>query len=186
MKSPCLPWVACLAVLATLGATATATPAYGQETTIVYLLRHAEPQYPAPADAPRDPFLNKAGWARAARLAEVLQDAGIDRILSTDLRRTRSTATPLAERLGLEIEIYDPYRLEALATDLKQSPGVILVSGHSNTTPELVRRLGGDPGAPIDEATEFDRLYTVILEPNRPVVTLFHHYGEPPGPPLEH
>ncbi|MDH3744504.1 MAG: histidine phosphatase family protein [Acidobacteriota bacterium] len=165
-------------VTASLG-TFAASPVSGEEPTIVYLVRHAERMSPAPADAPQDPPLTETGWRRATRLAEVLQDAGVERILSSDLRRTRSTATPLAERLGLEIELYDPGRLEELAVRLGQSGQVILVSGHSNTTPELVRLLGGNPGRPIHEATEFDRLYAVILEPGRPALTLFHHYGTP-------
>ena len=34
-----------------------------------------------------------------------------------------------------------------------------LVVGHSNTTPPLVELFGGDAGPPIDEASEYDRLY---------------------------
>lgn len=167
-------------------ATLVAEPAAGESPTIVYLVRHAEKVSPAPVDAPSDPPLTEAGWQRATRLAGVLQDAGVERILSSDLRRTRGTATPLAEQLGLEIELYDPSRLQELATDLRQFKGAVLVSGHSNTTPELVRLLGGDPGRAIDEATDFDRLYTVILQSGRPTLTLFHHYGTPPGAAVSH
>ena len=155
--------------------------------TTVFLVRHAETLYPPPAEAPGDPPLNRPGRERAARLTEVLRDAGINGILSTDLRRTRQTARPLAARLGLEIEIYDHRTLPEVAERLAAAPGVFLVSGHSNTTPELVRLLDGDPGEPIDEKTEFDRLYVVTLAPGRSVSTLLLHYGEPPGswPPAD-
>ena len=155
--------------------------------TTVFLVRHAEALYPPPEEAPRNPPLNRLGRERAARLADVLQDAGITAILSTDLRRTLQTAGPLAERLGLEIETYDHRALPALADRLANTPGRFLVSGHSNTTPELVRLLGGEPGEPIEEKTEFDRLYVVTLAPGRPVSTLLLHYGEPPGtwPPAD-
>ena len=155
--------------------------------TTVFLVRHAEALYPPPEDAPRNPPLNRIGHRRAARLAQVLSDAGISGILSTDLHRTLQTAGPLAERLGLEIERYDHRALPALAQRLAATPGRFLVSGHSNTTPEMVRLLGGDPGEPIDEKTEFDRLYVVTLAPGRPVSTLLLHYGEPPGtwPPAD-
>ena len=149
--------------------------------TVVFLVRHAERLDPPPEDAPRDPPLNRLGRERAARLADVLRDAGITAILSTDLQRTQQTAGPLAERLGLEIEIYDHQALPALAARLAGEPGRYLVSGHSNTTPELVRLLGGEPGEPIDEPTEFDRLYVVTLAAGRPATTVLLRYGEPPG-----
>jgi hypothetical protein len=51
------------------------------------------------------------------------------------------------------------------------------VVGHSDTTPELVGLLGGDPGAPIDEPTEYDRLYVVTLGPDGTVTTVLLRYG---------
>jgi broad specificity phosphatase PhoE len=185
-----------VALLVTLGVAVTAcrsgAPApepesAAEDASTVFLVRHAETLYPPPGDAPRDPPLNRLGRERASRLAEVLRDAGLTSILSTDLRRTRQTAGLLAERLGLEIEPYDPTALAALAARLAAAPGRILVSGHSNTTPELVRLLGGDPGGPIDEKTEFDRLYVVTFAPGQPPSTLLLHYGAPPGtwPPAD-
>jgi len=155
--------------------------------TTIFLVRHAEALYPPPEDAPRNPPLNRIGRERAARLANVLHDAGISGILSTDLHRTLQTAGPLAERLGLEIERYDHRALPVLAERLGAASGRFLVSGHSNTTPEMVRLLGGEPGEPIDEKTEFDRLYVVTLTPGRPVSTVLLHYGEQPGiwPPAD-
>ena len=66
------------------------------------------------------------------------------------------------EALGLEIGSYDPRDLPGFAAILKESPGRHLVLGHSNTTPQLVEALGGDPGSPIEEM-EYDRLYIVTL-----------------------
>ncbi|MFQ5348903.1 MAG: histidine phosphatase family protein [Thermoanaerobaculia bacterium] len=165
------------AAVATLAAEASASAA----TTTVFLVRHAEALYPPPEEAPRNPPLNRLGRERATRLAEMLQDTGITAILSTDLHRTLETAGPLAERLRLEIERYDHRALAALAERLRTTAGRFLVSGHSNTTPELVRLLGGEPGEPIDEKTEFDRLYVVTLAPGRPASTVLLRYGEPPG-----
>ncbi len=176
-----------LSLLAAAAALCGTTAAVAEEIaaagdTTVFLVRHAEALYPPPADEPRNPPLNRLGRARATRLAEVLGDAGISGILSTDLRRTLQTAGPLAEQLGLGIETYDHRALSALAERLAATPGRFLVSGHSNTTPEMVRLLGGDPGEPIDENTEFDRLYVVTVTSGRPVSTVLLHYGEPPGP----
>jgi phosphohistidine phosphatase SixA len=130
--------------------------------TVVYLVRHAEK-----LDDSKDPPLNDAGTARAALLARTLADAGITHIWSTDLKRTRLTAKPLAEKLGVTVSTYDPAKLSELAVRLQTTPGRHLVVGHSNTTPELVQALGGDPGGAIQD-TEYDRFYVVVLAPGGP------------------
>ena len=123
---------------------------------VVYLVRHAEKQDGS------DPSLTAAGHARAEALAARLDSAGVERILSTDTKRTRETAEPLSRRTGLEIELYDHRRLSELADALRRDQRTVLVVGHSNTTPAFVRLLGGDPGAPIAD-DEYDRLYRVDL-----------------------
>jgi len=135
--------------------------AAGADGTIVIAVRHAE-RADDGGDATRDPALSDIGGERARCLAHTLADAGLTRVFSTDYIRTRSTARPVAEALGLEVEPYDPRALDTFAQDLRDAGGVILVVGHSNTTPSLVEALNGDPVAPIEE-DEYDRLYTVFL-----------------------
>ena len=142
--------------------------------TTIFLVRHAE-KVP---DGSADPALTPAGRERARALADLLEDAGITAIHSTDYIRTRETVAPLAERLELPITVYDPRNLAVKAALLKDLPGRHLVSGHSNTTPELVRHLGGDPGPPFVEQGENDRLYILTLLPNGEVETLVLRYGE--------
>jgi broad specificity phosphatase PhoE len=124
-----------------------------------------------------DPVLAVEGRARAGALVHVLAEAGVMRVLSTDFNRTRETAAPLAEALGVEVEIYDHRTLESLATRLKETPGRYVVVGHSNTTPRMVELLGGEPGAPIDEGYEFDRLYQVVVDADGDVTTTLLRYG---------
>jgi 2,3-bisphosphoglycerate-dependent phosphoglycerate mutase len=144
----------------TLGlATTPAAPLLAQnEPTVVFLVRHAE----RAEDGTSDPVISLPGWDRARLLAGLLGDAGLTHLHATDYRRTRGTGRPLADALGLDMHLYDPRDLPGLAGTLRATPGRHLVVGHSNTTPELVAALGGDPGAPIDEA-EYDRLYVVTL-----------------------
>jgi len=137
------------------------------ETGTAYLVRHAE-KVTADSqmimDDPNDPQLTPVGLVRAQDLADRLVDADVTVIWSTDTTRTRSTAAPLAERLGLEVQIYDASDLEAFAAQLKSNAGSnVLVVGHSNTTPGLAEALGADPGAPIVEKGENDRLYVINL-----------------------
>ena len=159
--------IAALSLLA-LGACAS-TPA--TPDTTIYLVRHAEKQ------AGDDPSLTVVGQARAEILAQELAGAGLTAIWSTDTKRTRETARPTARTTGLPVQIYDPSRPEAFAAQLKAAPGTVLVVGHSNTTPQLVEALGGDPGTPIDEATEYDRLYVVTVSRGR-VKSELRRYGE--------
>lgn len=123
----------------------------------IYLVRHAEKQ------KGDDPDLTAAGWERAEELSTILSDKGLTRIYSSDYRRTKQTAEPIAAATGLPVYDYDARDLPALALRLKAECGVCLVVGHSNTTPDLAALLGGDPGTPIDEASEYDRLYVIVM-----------------------
>lgn len=128
-----------------------------QAPLTVFLVRHAE-KMTGP-----DPILTSDGADRAFDLANVLSDAKIERIHTSDYKRTHLTAGPLAKRLGVTVELYDPRDLPAIAATLKADGGRHLVVGHSNTTGELTELLGGDGGAAIVEATEYDRLYVVTI-----------------------
>lgn len=151
------------------------------EVTVVYLVRHAEKMPAGEGDGPGGPGLTEAGRARAASLATMLRAEEIDHVHSTDYVRTLQTARPLAEKLGLEVDLYDPRRLESFAAELLAAGGRHVVVGHSNTTPVLAGLLGGEPGADIDEPTEYDRLYAVIVEGDGRATTLHLRYGAPPA-----
>jgi phosphohistidine phosphatase SixA len=155
------------------------TPEAPGEATVVLLARHAEAMYPPPEDDPRNPPLSSMGQDRADALARLLADAGITRIHSTDYARTQETAAPTAALLNLPVASYDPTDLPGFAEGLRATPGRHLVLGHSNTTPQLVEALGGDPGAEIDESIEFDRLYVVTIGADGAVTTVLQRYGSP-------
>ena len=125
-----------------------------QPDATYYLVRHAEK-----TKDKTDPALTEAGAQRAQGLAVRLNNVPLKKIYSSDYTRTRDTAAPIATAMGLDVILYDPRDLEGLSTRLLTETGPILVVGHSNTTPELSQLLGGDAGAPIIEATEYDRLY---------------------------
>ena len=142
----------------------------------VFLVRHAEK-----TTDKDDPALTIVGQNRAKLLADMLKDAGITHIHSSDYRRTRDTAAPLAQSLGIPVQIYDPRVLIPFAESLITQGGKHLVVGHSNTTPQLTRLLGGEGGAPIIEATEYDRLYVVTALPEGETTTSLLRFGQTIG-----
>lgn len=139
--------------------------------TEIYLVRHAEKL------TGDDPALSPAGIARADALAERLRYVSLTDIYTTDYKRTRDTAAPIARQAGLEPRLYDPRRLQEFAETLRKTKGRILVVGHSNTTPQLVELLGGDPVSQIDEASEYDRFYIVTLNRDGSVDSELRRYG---------
>ena len=70
------------------------------------LIRHGLPlRVVNPTGEPADPPLSDTGWDQAKRVAHWLDGSEIHRIYASPLVRARETASPLAERLGVEIEI---------------------------------------------------------------------------------
>jgi phosphohistidine phosphatase SixA len=131
-------------------------PGEAPQESVFFLVRHAEK-----VDESDGSPLTEQGQRRAETLANLLRDSEVQSIYSSDFVRTRTTAAPLAQQLGLEVEIYNQNDLAPFAKQLLGKPGRHLVVGHSNTTPELVRLLGGDPGPEI-RTMEYDRLYMLV------------------------
>jgi broad specificity phosphatase PhoE len=152
-----------------------------EAASVVWLVRHAERTDDGMEHQP-DPDLSAAGHARAEALARLLADAGITAVHSTPYARTRQTAAPLAEALGLTVEEYDPADAQAMEAFVEslRSPGHRVVVGHSNTTPALVAALGGDPVSPI-ATLEYDRIYVVTIGPDGTVSSSLLRFGEPAG-----
>jgi hypothetical protein len=76
----------------------------------------------------------------------------------------------------LEVSLYDASDLAPFAEELLSTPGTHLVVGHSNTTPELVKALGGNPGPSI-QSLEYDRLY-MVLPGKESTRTILIRFGE--------
>lgn len=161
-----------LLIAAALLFSACSAPVPTPQSDAIFLVRHAEKTTEKP-----DPALTEEGQARAIALADRLEGEGITQIHSSDTKRTRDTAAPLAARLKLEVQLYDPSDLPAMAAKLKAASGRHLVVGHSNTTPQLTELLGGDGGTPIVEATEYDRLYIVTANEGEPVKSYLTRFG---------
>lgn len=145
------------------------------------VVRHAEKVV---SDDP-DPPLTELGHARAAALIEVAREAGVTAIYSTPFKRTQNTAAPLADALGVSITTFPveggaEQHAAALGEDvLKNHAGEsVLIVGHSNTVPEIVRALGGSAMESMTES-EYDHLLIVIIPEEGDPRTIHGRYGPP-------
>ena len=113
---------------------------YGdKKCTSVYLIRHAEKIRTDKND--KDPLLNKNGLLRTQKWSEIFEKIEIDKILSTNTKRTISTVIPTSDKKKLKIEIYKPEDI-SYETFLKENKGKkVLIVGHSNTIPETTNIL---------------------------------------------
>ncbi|MGA9573881.1 MAG: histidine phosphatase family protein [Lysobacterales bacterium] len=150
---------------------ASATAAVDGQYTL-YLVRHAEKL----ADDGDDPALTNAGRHRSEQLANWLRDKGITDIWSSDYRRSRDTARPLASSLGLDLTLYDPANLPALARVLRENRHNALIVGHSNTTPDLARLLCVCFIRDMDDS-DYDQLIVITITGNEPHVEILSQQG---------
>jgi phosphohistidine phosphatase SixA len=139
--------------------------------TTVFLVRHAEKE-----DEPKqDPPLKKEGVARSQELARLLGDAGVKTIITSQFKRTSQTAEPFATKLGLTVTsislksnptnpklIAEESTAEVVNKILEHTGESILLVGHSNSLPDVIKMLGGDVVPTIDER-KFDDLFIVTV-----------------------
>ena len=132
---------------------------------IVILVRHAEKS----AEPGNDPPLSAAGAARAEALAVALRDAGVTAVITTQLRRTRETAQPVAASRNIVPQVIPAggaaAHAEAVAAAVKRhGEGTVLVVGHSNTVPAIIAALGG-PRLPDLCESAYSNLFTLVPGP---------------------
>ncbi len=140
------------AVLLTLPVSAT------EAGSPVFIVRHVEK-----ANSSDDPDISEAGHARAEALARLLKDAGITAIYATEFKRTQQTAAPLAKALGLKVTVIRADEKKRLVSALRKKSANVLVVGHTNTVPDIIKALQVSTPVSIAE-TEYDNLFVVILE----------------------
>ncbi len=151
----------------------------GCAPTTALVLRHAE----RPQGV--DPPLSPPGQQRAQDLVQVAGEAGVTVIYATQFIRTQQTAQPLADHLGLDVNIFnvtgDPQQYADDLADhiLSEHRGeVVLIVSHSDTVPLIVEALGASP-IPAIPGNKYDNLFIVTV-PRRggPPKIVKTEYGE--------
>lgn len=152
-----------------------------QGTTTIIFVRHADTDGPMAGD--QDPPLNATGFARAELLADFLENIdvvqGANAIYVSPLRRTQQTAAPLAKRLGLEMEVADPYDVVGFMKTVlfEHKREIVIVVTHSDIIAPLVEELHGSKNIAEFAPDEYDRMYIVTIPQWGKVKTLELRYG---------
>ncbi len=129
--------------------------------TRVVVVRHAEKKGP-PTN--RDPELTPKGYDRADRLAALLAAMKPDAVYATQFKRTQQTVEPSAIAAGIDESIVDARDVKGLAETIrtKHEGETVLVAGHSNTVPDLLRALGCSTDLAITE-DDYGNLFVVTI-----------------------
>jgi 2,3-bisphosphoglycerate-dependent phosphoglycerate mutase len=134
---------------------------FRRPVTTVIIIRHAEkiidPNNP-------DVDLSPAGQARAQELARIFGDAGVNAIYATQYKRTQETVKPLADKLGLRVNVVNSKSTNDLLAQIRaQNSGqTVFIAGHNNSVPEIIAALGG-PKYPVIPESEYDNLFVVTV-----------------------
>jgi broad specificity phosphatase PhoE len=151
---------------------ALAAPAAAQQ--VIYVVRHAERADTAgggTAMMATDPDLSAAGKARAESLAAMLKDAKIGAIYTTQYKRTKQTAEPLAKALGLTPSEVDARDVAVTIEKLKSGENALIV-GHSNSVGAIIKALGvAEPVALSDD--DYDNLF-IVVRGEKPTLVRLH------------
>lgn len=134
-------------------------------TTTVVLVRHAEKEL----GSIEDPPLTPEGEQRAQLLARMFGartgPGRIAAVFASDTRRAQRTAMPLADRLGIKVTTTKGDDYEGTIRRIRREfrGQSVLIVGHSNTVPELVRRLAHAKDIPEIPDAEYGTIYVVTM-----------------------
>jgi len=151
-----------------------------QATTTIIFVRHTDTDT---TTASVDPHLNGLGQQRAELLADIIQDidviAGVDAIYASEHQRTQETAAPISRRLGIDVQVSDPYLFEPfMAQVLTDHKGeIVLVVTLSDALAPLVEELHGSKNVPEMAPDEYGNIYIVTIPWFGKVKTLRLRYG---------
>ncbi len=159
----------------------------GTETTFI-LVRHAER-----AKGQGESALRPEGSERAVALANKLVNAGVTAIYSPDRGRNRETVQPLADRLGLTVNLIPEKQLantRAFADQFvnmvlsQHAGGIVLWVGNKSPVGiwggnlnEIYQRLGGTGNGP----SKYDDLFFIVVSDSGALKVNKTTYGKKAG-----
>lgn len=137
--------------------------------TKIYIVRHAE------KEAGKDPVLTAGGIIRAGDLMRALKNESVQKIYVSRTRRSQMTGDSMRIQLGIDTVHYTADTLcdNLISTIMEHRDfgKTILIIGHSNTIPKIIRKLGvlDYPQADLPD-NAFDNLFLVTYKKEKAVV----------------
>jgi len=159
-------------ILSAVRLLALAAPAAAQQ--VIFVVRHAERADTSDGSAPMmatDPDLSPAGKARAESLATMLKDARVASIYTTQYKRTKQTAEPLAKALGLTPVEVNSREVAAVVEKLKAGENALIV-GHSNSVGAIIKQLGVTEPVTLSD-DDYDNLF-IVVRGEKPALVRLH------------
>jgi broad specificity phosphatase PhoE len=161
-------------VLSWCGGCSRATP----NPTVVLVVRHAEK-----ASDDTDTALSESGLRRAQALARAAGDSRIGAIYTSQFKRSRDTAQPLADQLGIPItevtvNLDNPgdYGKQLAGEILNKHKGqTAVVVSHRNTVSSIVEALAGKSPGEIQDV--YSDLFIVVIPTDGPARLIKAQYG---------
>lgn len=128
-------------------------------TSTIYVVRHGEK-----AGTSGDVPLSGDGLQRAETLKDSLRGKKITAVYSTNFKRTQQTAAPTATLFGKLVEVYNNGD-SLMQVLVNRKSASILVAGHSNTVPQMLRAIGVQPTfAGNIPDNQYDNLFIVTIK----------------------
>ena len=135
----------------------------------VFVIRHAEQELTRGVDTKLLP----EGRQRAADWATILRPSGLDLVVTTEIKRSQETGAIIAEALEVPRVEFSRGGSSGIADFLRENypEDVILVVGHSETIPILLRSFGYSDTFPISRSAYGWLFIVTPLENGPPAVT---------------
>jgi broad specificity phosphatase PhoE len=142
----------------------------------IVIVRHAE-RVSQKDDAS---LISAAGKRRAEALRHVLSRLKLKAVFCTEYKRTQQTAAPAAKAHGLRPTIVSSENGEELASRLRKlgAEDDVLVVGHTDTIPDLLKALGVERPVAI-EKEDYDNLFLVTAREGLAPDFAWLRYGAP-------
>lgn len=128
--------------------------------TTFYFIRHAEKR----TDQGSDPELTDKGAERAEQWVNFFFLKDLDVILTSDFKRTRATAQPLARSKKMDLITYDVKTLTAAELLKKYRGKTVALYGHSNTINEYTNQLQTDSIYKALNDADYDHYFLVRVD----------------------
>src|SRR5262245_6146125 len=149
-----------------------ATVDLAEAQQVIFLVRHAEQLVEG-----EDPPLSEIGRVRAAELAALLKDTGINAIYESGIRRTSETAKPLADLLNVKPKVYPRTDINGFIGSLRSQHAQdrVLIVSQSLRISRWLKAFGHSAEITITPRDYGDLFVIVPKDDGAPLVLRLHY-----------